>query len=74
MGEDDSGMTGGRMPRRYRVRTWARTVLPYVLSDRIAKGRRECAAHEWYVSTPGTWHCYRCVVGVTYDDPVGERR
>ena len=52
---------------RYRWRTWLRTHLPYVLSDRIAKGRGDCGAHEWYRSEGTTWRCYHCVVGIKAD-------
>ena len=51
------------MSGRYRLRTWLRTHLPYVLSDRIAKGRRDCGDHEWYRAEGETWHCYHCSVG-----------
>jgi len=49
--------------RRYRLRTWLRAHTPYVVSDRIPKGRRDCGAHEWYRSEGSTWHCYHCAVG-----------
>lgn len=38
------------MSGRYRPRTWLRTHLPYVLSDRIGKARRDRGA---YGSTEG---------------------
>jgi hypothetical protein len=50
---------------RYRLRTWVRIHTPYVLSDRIPKGARDCGAHEWYLSEGTTWRCYHCVPGIT---------
>jgi len=50
---------------KYRLRTWLRGHTPYVLSDRIAKGRGVCGEHEWYYAGGTTWECYHCEPGVT---------
>lgn len=50
--------------RGYRLRTWLRIHSPYLLSDRIAKGRKDCGDHEWYFSGDGVDRCYHCLVGV----------
>lgn len=52
------------MPAKFRIRTWMRRNLPYVISDRIDKGTSDCGKHDWYLSEPGVYHCYHCVVGV----------
>jgi hypothetical protein len=54
----------GSRHERYRTRTWLRTNLPHVLSDRIAKGPQDCGRHEWYSETEGVWRCYHCAPGV----------
>lgn len=48
---------------RYRVRTFLRSNLPYVLSDRIPKGPHDCGNHEWYRQDAQTKACYHCQVG-----------
>ena len=54
---------------RYRVRTWLRGRLPYLLSDRIGKGAQDCGAHEWHLAKGGIYHCYHCKVGVHQGRP-----
>lgn len=62
------------MPAKYRARTWLRRNLPYAISDRIGKGKSDCGKHGWYLSEPGLYRCYHCVVGVRQGgpDPVRE--
>jgi len=52
------------MMRRYRLRTWLRGHSPYVLSDRIPKGRADCGDHDWYRADAANDRCYHCLVGV----------
>jgi hypothetical protein len=56
--------TVGRPGGKYRLRTWLRGHLPYVLSDRIPKGSRDCGNHAWYRQDGDHDACYHCVVGV----------
>lgn len=63
----DDGVAGAGSAR-YRARTVWRTRLPYVLAALVPKGRRDCGAHEWYLSEGTTWRCYHCVVGVKTAD------
>jgi hypothetical protein len=51
---------------KYRLRTWLRMRLPYFLSDRIPKGRKDCGHHEWYRSDDETLRCYHCEVGMRH--------
>lgn len=59
---------------KYRLRTWLRANLPYLLSDRIPKGPKDCGNHEWYRRDEDHWDCYHCLVGVKEvirEDPKG---
>jgi hypothetical protein len=57
---------------RYRWRTWLRGRLPSRLAGLVPKGRRDCGAHEWYRSEPGTWRCYHCEAGLAHVSPWSE--
>lgn len=59
LGDMDAGLRHGR----YRLRTFLRGNLPYVLSDHIPKGPRDCGNHEWYRQDALTEACYHCEVG-----------
>ena len=67
-----ASMVAGRTPGRYRLRTLLRGVLPYVLSDRIPKGARDCGNHEWYRQDAQTYACYHCEVGHKAATPANE--
>lgn len=56
-------MDAGRSAGRYRLRTTLRGILPYVLSDRIPKGSRDCGNHDWYRQDDNTDACYHCEIG-----------
>jgi hypothetical protein len=58
---------------KYRVRTWLRTHTPYLISDRIPKGQKDCGNHVWYRSDESTYRCYHCVVGKRAVEPAPER-
>ena len=61
---------------RYRLRTWLRGHLPYVLSDRIPKGSGDCGSHEWYRVDDAWAECYYCLVGrrrLGPDEPLNPR-
>lgn len=49
---------------RYRLRTWLRKRLPYVLSDRLPTGAHDCGEHDWYNADDVVERCYHCRVGV----------
>ena len=55
--------------RIYRIFTWLRKKTPWVISERIPKGRRDCGHHRWYRSDDGTWRCYDCEPGISYGLP-----
>ena len=57
---------------KYRMRTWLRRHLPYLLADRIPKGRQDCGNHEWYRSKEDVWECYHCVLGVWRKEVISE--
>ncbi len=57
---------------KYRLRTWLRGNLPYVLSDRIPKGREDCGNHVWYRRDDEFEDCYHCDVGVRRVRATGE--
>jgi hypothetical protein len=48
---------------RYRIRTWLRGHTPYVLSERISKGSKDCGNHVWYRRDNEWADCYHCEVG-----------
>lgn len=58
---------GYRAP--YRLRTKLRGRLPWVLSERVPKGR-DCGEgrHERYLVEDGLWGCYHCVQD-THESP-----
>jgi hypothetical protein len=61
-----------RSSGKYRLRTWLRKHLPYLLSDRIPKGAQDCGDHEWYRQDEEWDACYHCVVGRRPHEPISE--
>ena len=57
------------MKGKYRFRTWLRMHTPWVISERIPKGRHDCGNHEWYPATDGVWKCVHCEFGETRKNP-----
>jgi hypothetical protein len=48
---------------RYRIRTRLRKLLPWLIAERIPKGREDCGDHEWYNADGRVDRCYHCRVG-----------